>query len=342
MSGCRGSLLLIFSILLAAFAGAGCHRENQGVRVLVLTAVDNEYDAVKSLVPDGRERVLEGRETTVGEVNGIRVAVMRGGWGKAQSAAATAIGIHEFSPAIVLFAGVGAGVDPARATSGDVVIVESSFQYDLGEKGTAGFQLWAPETPTEKAYPSGNFESSGLTGMALAAAKKVPLRAWELQTQCVCSKDGVPAGGCAAPIVLVGRSAPRVCKGVAATADTFLADPAVAGMLAKTKNVSVVDMETAAVAEETINSGVQFLAVRVIADMPNGSNENLYYCLKPPSAERLHAVIGSILEELAIASTNSSALANSSEGGQGDECAIPKARDAGAGSSDKSGSTSPK
>jgi len=333
MSGCRGSLLF-FSMLLAAFVGAGCHKESQGVRVLVITAVDNEYDAVKSLVPDGREQILEGRETTVGEVNGIRVAVMRSGWGKAQSAAATAIGIHEFSPAVVMFAGVGAGVDPARATSGDVVIVESSFQYDLGEKGGAGFQMWAPETPTEKVYPSANFESSGLTDMALAAAKKVPLRAWELRTQCTCSKDGVPASGCTAPIVLVGRSTPRVCKGIAATADTFLADPVLAGMLAKTKNVSVVDMETAAVAEETINSGLQFLAVRVVADMPNGSNENLYYCLKPPSGERLHAVVGSILAQLAIASTNTSSLTNpttstppspsTSQDPQADECVFPE------------------
>ena len=300
----------LLSVLLITFVSAGCKKENQGVRILVVTAVDNEYDAVKSLLPNGREQLLEGRQTTVGEINGSRVAVMRGGWGKAQSAAATAIGIHEFSPGIVMFAGVGAGVDPARATSGDVVIVESSFQYDLGEKSGSGFQLWAPETPTEKPYPSQNFESSGLTNTALAAAKKVPLRTWELRTQCTCSKDGVPASGCTAPIVQVGRAAPRVCKGIAATADSFLVDPAVAGMLAKTKNVSVVDMETAAVAEETINSGLPFIAVRVVADMPNGSNENLYYCLKPPSGERLHAVIGSILEQLTTSSANSSSSAN--------------------------------
>lgn len=354
---CRSLLL---SIVLIAFVGVGCNKEKQGARILVITAVDNEYDAVKTLVPNGRERILEGRETTVGEVNGSRVAVMRGGWGKAQSAAATAIGIREFSPAIVLFAGVGAGVDPTRAASGDVVIVESSFQYDLGEKGSTGFQLWAPETPTEKAYPSANFESSRLTDTALAAAKKVPLRAWELRTQCVCSNEGVPAGGCAAPVVQVGRSVPRVCKGIAATADMFLADPVVAEMLAKTKNVSVVDMETAAVAEETINSGLQFLAVRVVADMPNGSNENLYYCLKPPSGERLHEVIGSILRELSTSLANSPAaseptsvanssalansftLANSQEAGQADECAIPEAADADAGSSGSSVSTPPK
>lgn len=317
--------VLLLSILMIAFVGAGCNKGNQPVRVLVVTAVDNEYDAVKSLLPNGHEQMLEGRETTVGVLNGSRVAVMRGGWGKAQSAAATAIGIHTFSPTIVLFAGVGAGVDPARATSGDVVIVESSFQYDLGEKGSAGFQLWAPETPTEKPYPSGNFASSGLTDTALAAAKKVPLRAWELRTQCTCSNEGVPASGCTAPIVQVGRSTPRVCKGIAATADTFLADPAVASVLAKTKNVSVVDMETAAVAEETMNSGLAFIAVRVVADMPNGSNENMYYCLKPPSGERLHAVIGSILEQLTISSANLSSSANSRQDAQTDECVTPEA-----------------
>jgi adenosylhomocysteine nucleosidase len=323
MRSCRGQLLL--SVMLIAFVGAGCGSKNQGVSILLITAVDNEYDAVKTLIPNGREQILEGRETTVGGLNGTRVAVMRAGWGKAQSAAATAIGIHEFSPAIVIFAGVGAGVDPARATSGDVVIVESSFQYDLGERTTAGLQLWPPETPTEKPYPSANFESSGLTDTALAAAKKVPLQAWELRTQCMCSNEGVPASGCTAPIVRVGRSAPRVCKGIAATADAFLADPAVADTLAKTKNVSVVDMETAAVAEETINSGLQFLAVRVVADMPNGANENLYFCLKPLSGERLHAVIASILEQLAASLTSPSPLANSSQDGQTEECLTPEA-----------------
>lgn len=308
------SALLAF----ASLAAVGCTHENEHAPILVMTAVDNEYDAVKSLIPDGREEVLEGRETTVGDYQGNRVAVMRSGWGKAQSAAATAIGIHRFSPATVIFAGVGAGVDSTRATSGDVVIVESSFQYDLGERTGTGFQLWPPETPTEKPYASPNFESSPLVNTALAAAKSVTLQAWKLQTQCKCSNEGVIASGCMAPVEQIGRAEPRVCKGIAATADAFLADPVEAATLAKTKNVSVVDMETAAVAEETINSGLQFLAVRVVADTPNGSNENLYFCLKPLSGERLHAVMASILQRLAAGVTNS--VQNS----EGEECVTPQ------------------
>jgi adenosylhomocysteine nucleosidase len=309
----------LVTLILGAALATGCSRGNESARILIVTAVDNEYDAVKTLIPNGRQEILEGRDTTTGELNGTRVAVMRSGWGKAQSAAATAIGIHRFSPAVVIFAGVGAGVDPARATSGDVVIVESSFQYDLGEKTAAGFQLWPPETPTEKPYPSTSFESaSSLADMALSAAKTVKLQAWKLQTQCQCSNEGVVASGCAASFEPIGRSEPRVCKGIAATSDTFLADPAEAAALAKTKNVSVVDMETAAVAEETINSGLQFLAVRVVADMPNGSNQNLYFCLKPLSGERLHAVMDGILQRLAAASTDSSG------GAQGEECSSPK------------------
>jgi len=302
-------------VLAAALAIGGCHRGNQNARVLVVTAVDNEYDAVRSLIPNGRQETIDGREITEGELHGSRIAVLRGGWGKAQAAAATAIGFHRFSPAIVVFAGVGAGVDPARATSGDVVIVQSSFQYDLGEKTGTGFQLWPPETPTEKPYPAENFASSdGLTDTALAAAKTLKLQAWRLQTQCMCSNEGVIASGCTAPVEPIGRPDPRVCKGIAATADAFLADPVEAAALAKTKNVSVVDMETAAVAEETMNSGLQFLAVRVVADMPNGSNENLYFCLKPLSGERLHAVMAAVLEQLVTASAHSSPAA------PGDEC----------------------
>jgi adenosylhomocysteine nucleosidase len=327
MFGRRGWLLL--PVLLAACAGAGCKKQDQNVRVLLLTAVDNEYEAVKTLIPNGREQMIEGRQTTVGVVNGSRIAVMRSGWGKAQSAAATAIGIQRFSPAIVIFAGVGAGLDPSRATSGDVVIVEGSFQYDLGQRTGTGFEIWPPETPMEKPYPSGNFGSSTLANAALAAAKKVPLQAWEIKTQCMCSNEGVPASGCTAPVVQIGRAAPRVCKGIAATADTFLADPAVAQMLAKTKNASVVDMETAAVAEEAMNSGLPFIAVRVVADLPDGSNENLYFCLKPLSGERLHAIIGSILERLTTSSTNAAPDAD------GEQCLTPDLPSADPGSSNR-------
>ncbi len=315
----RGHGWLVPLILGLALTLAGCNHGNQRARILVVTAVDNEYDAVKSVIPNGRAEILDGREVTSGEVRGTRIAVMRSGWGKAQSAAATAIGIHRFSPAVVIFAGVGAGVDPARATSGDVVIVESSFQYDLGEKTSKGFELWPPETPTERPYSSTNFESSSeLTDTAQAAAKTLTLQAWRLQTQCMCSNEGVIAAGCTAPVEQMGRPTPRICKGIAATADAFLADPIEAAELAKTKNVSVVDMETAAVAEETLNSGLQFLAVRVVADMPNGSNENLYFCLKPLSGERLHAVMAAILERLAMTSSNPSGNA------PGEECTAPK------------------
>jgi len=52
------------------------------------------------------------------------------------------------------------------------------------------------------------------------------------------------------------------------------------------------------VAEEAANSGLPFVGIRLVADMVNGSNQNLYYCLKPFLGPRLHQWMGAVLATL--------------------------------------------
>jgi hypothetical protein len=106
--------------------------EIRGHIVLVVTAVDYEFNSVTSLLQHARRFTLSGRQVATGEYNGMRLAVIRAGWGKAQASGATALGVKAFAPRTVIMAGVGGGIDTSIVTSGDVVIVESTFSTISG------------------------------------------------------------------------------------------------------------------------------------------------------------------------------------------------------------------
>ena len=59
-----------------------------------------------------------------------------------------------------------------------------------------------------------------------------------------------------------------------------------------TSGASVIDMESAAVAQECRVEGIRFASVRVIADIVGTPDSDyLYYCLKPQAAGELSAVL---------------------------------------------------
>jgi adenosylhomocysteine nucleosidase len=270
------------------------------VTVLVVTAVDYEFAAVSSLLTSPRKLQLSGRQAVIGEYAGSHIAVIRTGWGKAQASGAAAVAIRFFKPRLVVMAGVGGGIDNSNISSGDVILVRSTFQYDLGKLSQSELEIWPPETPQEKPYPSPSFDSS-ITSFQIAAqaAQNAHFVAWTLPATCSCEKDGTLKPGCTAASVRIDRIEPRVCSGTVASGDAFLVDTSLAERLVANRDVEAVDMETAAVAEEASNANIPFLGVRVVADTVNGSNEDLYYCLKPFSGPRLKEVMDRILSGLA-------------------------------------------
>jgi nucleoside phosphorylase len=85
-----------------------------------------------------------------------------------------------------------------------------------------------------------------------------------------------------------------VCVGPGATGDTFIEDRD-AGRKLVASDTAVVDMETAAVAQEAANVGLPFLGIRVVAD---SLSYDVYFCLKPAAGERLAAVMKRVLPSL--------------------------------------------
>jgi adenosylhomocysteine nucleosidase len=305
MTSNPSALLSLAGLILSACATQGTPSPGapSGPRVLVITAVDYEFAAARSVLRGASEGTIAGRPYAAGHLeSGLEVVALRGGWGKVSAAGATAAGIARFRPTLVVMAGISGGLDPKRAGSGDVVIGSRTFQHDLGIRRAGGaFERWAPQTPVEGAFPDASFPSpEPLVTAAVRAARTVKWVPWMLPAGCRCENDGRRKPECTGPERRVDRDSPQVLAAPLATGDVFLADPQLAAELSTRDGAASIDMETAAVAQEAADQGVPFLGVRVVSDMVGGPDgDALYYCLKPQSGPRLAAVLAEVLPAIA-------------------------------------------
>jgi adenosylhomocysteine nucleosidase len=296
--------VLVLLSACAARTGPAAPPAPGAARILVITAVDYEFEAARSLLQGRTDGVLGGRQFAAGRLGALEVVALRAGWGKAHAAGATAAGIARFAPTLVVMAGISGGLDPARAATGDVVIGSVTFQHDLGMRRPGGaFERWAAQTPTEGQFPAPVFVAQpALVAAAATAARTVRWVPWTLPTGCRCENDGRRRPACVGAERRVDADPPRVVVAPLATGDVFLADPALAAELSARDGAASVDMETAAVAQEAASEGVPFLGVRVVSDMVGGpEGDALYYCLKPQSGPRLAAVLAAVLPAVAAA-----------------------------------------
>ncbi|MEM7167785.1 MAG: 5'-methylthioadenosine/S-adenosylhomocysteine nucleosidase [Planctomycetota bacterium] len=264
------------------------------VALAVVTAVDYEFAAVRSSLLTPQDSRLGGRKVVEGTVAGKHVVVIQAGWGKAHAGGATALILERYQPERVLMAGVAGGLIPTAATSGDVVIVDGTLQHDLGKAATGGFQPWQPVSPTGQPYGELFRADKAMLSSLWLSVAALELKPWTLSCEC---PEGAPPTCNEAPR-LVGRRRPRSCVGVAASGDVFVSDTAGAEAIALRAHSVVVDMETAAVAQECANHSVPFAAVRVVADVVAPQGESLYECLKPFCRQRLIEVMAAVLPAL--------------------------------------------
>jgi adenosylhomocysteine nucleosidase len=309
-ASCR-SVGICLLLLLSAMQTNALARVRASLRpILVVTAVDNEFTALRSDLRNPRDGLLGGRQISVGYVSGARVVVIRTGWGKAHAAGATAEAIARFNPRIVIMAGTAGSLDPHSVVSGDVVITEAAFQYDLGRFDKQQLTVWPPENPVEQPYPNRHFlaDQSELNKV-IGALSDLQFSPWTVRNGCACARDGSLKPGCTGDPYRVDREHPRVCVGTTATGDSFDMGVAAAAQLSLRHAAVGVDMETAAVAEEAADHKLPFVGIRVITDVVGDTNgANLYFCLKPLSGERLAVVMKKVLSALASPSSGASSV----------------------------------
>lgn len=304
---------LVFLCLAAGVLGSGrvsAGSDSPPRPILVVTAVNNEFNGVHPDLSDPKDEVIGGRQVAVGKVAGASVVLIRSGWGKAHAGGATAEAIARFAPQVVIMAGTAGSLDSSSVRTGDVVITDGTFQYDLGRLDGTKLVVWPPENPREAPYPNRHFlADQKLMNEVAASLSGVQFSPWMLRRGCACERDGRLKPGCAGEAYRADRAQPRVCFGTTATGDSFDMDTASAAELSSKHSAVGVDMETAAVAEEAADHQLPFVGIRVITDeVGDQGGVNLYYCLKPLSGERLGMVMKKVLSALASPRAESSSV----------------------------------
>lgn len=110
--------------------------------IVILTALDLEYDAVRALITEPRLHAHQAATRfEVGRLaaNGFRVALALAGRGNQGAAVIAERAIAEFSPPAVLFVGVAGGFQPHVAL-GDVVVASHVYAYHGGTSQDDGLK----------------------------------------------------------------------------------------------------------------------------------------------------------------------------------------------------------
>lgn len=103
--------------------------------VVVLTALDVEFDAVLELLDSPRrERHPHGTRYMVGDSKGWKVAIVEAGTGDSRASLETERAIQHFSPELVVFLGVAGGIKDVSI--GDVVVATKVYGYESGKDGS--------------------------------------------------------------------------------------------------------------------------------------------------------------------------------------------------------------
>lgn len=253
---------------------AWAQRLDETPRMAVMSAFEPEWIALQNGLENRTEhRVGEVRFLT-GSMEGREIVLFLSGVSMVNAAMTTQMAIDRFDVTGIVFSGIAGGVDPALSI-GDVVVPERWGQYlegilaretQSGEFEIPGFLQAAPfsnygmiytrdvELPNASGEPEGRFWFDVDPTMLKTARDVASHTALER-----CSPDGECLQN---PQVRVGGN------GVSAT--FFVDNAAFREHTFQTFQASVLDMESAAVAQVAAVNGVPFIAFRSLSDLAGG------------------------------------------------------------------------
>jgi nucleoside phosphorylase len=184
------TLVCLLLVLFAARASVSAGGAASARPILIVTAVDNEFNAVRSDLSNPKDEVIGGRQVSVGKMDSAKVVLIRSGWGKAHAGGATAEAIARFSPRIVIMAGTAGSLDSQSVVTGDVVVTDATFQYDLGRLDGKKLVVWPPENPVEQPYPDKHFlADESVLNRVFNALNGVRFSPWTLRKGCTCERE---------------------------------------------------------------------------------------------------------------------------------------------------------
>jgi len=121
-------------------------KQRKTYRVVILTAIPVEYEAVRRHLKKVKEERHGGTVYELGSFQGqshrYRILLAEVGMGNVRSGLGTERAIAQFNPDIILFIGIAGGIKDVKL--GDVVVGDKAYNYESG-KATRGRFLTRPE-----------------------------------------------------------------------------------------------------------------------------------------------------------------------------------------------------
>lgn len=217
----------------------------------IIGAMRIEVEGIVAALTEPRTEELCGSPFTSGKLNGVPVVVARCGSGKVNAAMCAAAMILHYAPKLIISTGVAGGIGEG-VKIGDLVIATHAVQYD--------YDTTAIGEP--KAY------------LPLAGTGRETV---ELPTS---EKHNAVLAQYAAEIYK------GVHRGVIATGDKFVADPAVCEALKAEFGAVSCEMETGSIAQVCAASSVPFSGLRAISDNANDDGKVDFMTFATDSAEK--------------------------------------------------------
>ena len=212
--------------------------ENNRIKVGIIGAMEQEIEILRDSLENRKDHKLAGFDLYTGTLDNVEVVLLQSGIGKVNSSVSTALMLQAFAPDCIINTGSAGGCDDSLDV-GDIVISSELLHHDV-DVTAFGYELGQ---------------------MARMPVTYIP--------------DELLAQTAAQCIELVADA--KTVRGVIATGDTFVSDPAkVAAIKAAFPAVKAVEMEAAAIAQTCFLFGTPFLVVRALSDIA-GKSSNLSF-----------------------------------------------------------------
>ncbi|AGK55010.1 5'-methylthioadenosine/S-adenosylhomocysteine nucleosidase [Bacillus sp. 1NLA3E] len=208
------------------------------MKVAIIGAMEEEVTLLRNNIENPTIETIAGCEFTSGKMDGVDVVLLRSGIGKVNAAMSTTILLQKFAPDYIINTGSAGGYNPSLNV-GDVVISSEVRHHDVD------VTIFGYEYGQVPQLPAAFVATEKLVQIAEKSAQEI--------------------------------SDINVVKGLIATGDSFMNDPArVEFVRTKFIDLQAVEMEAAAIAQVAHQFGVPFVIIRSLSDIA-GKESNVSF-----------------------------------------------------------------
>jgi adenosylhomocysteine nucleosidase len=208
------------------------------MKIAIIGAMEEEVTLLRDHIESKEQTIVAGYEYTSGKMDDADVVLLRSGIGKVNAAMSTTILLEKFNPDVVINTGSAGGFHP-DLNVGDVVISSEVRHHDVD------VTVFGYEYGQVPQLPAAFVADEKLVQVAEKAAKEIN----DIQ----------------------------VVKGLIATGDSFMNDPArVDFVRGKFNDLQAVEMEAAAIAQVAYQFQTPFVIIRSLSDIA-GKESNVSF-----------------------------------------------------------------